>query len=429
MYLDNMKKKISLVVGIIILCVVLCFIGIIFLVKYNEQKKYQEQINAKVQKINEIYIPFIEGNKINYNSDLAIFFNQMIDTHTQIKNLEENDIELNDLKNPNNSLDLLNLRKEQIKNLKYLDINSYIMEYTDEEKTTILKIYNSSVVLKSISDDKEKLENILNKISKKEQILLYLKSNKYYLKNDKIVFKNSEQVDEFNKFKCGIVAIKEENNQKLPILMYHAVSESAWGDTTLFVRTSEFEKQMKYLKENGYTTVFLSELDTAFNYDKPVIITFDDGYKNVYDNAFPILTKYNLKSSFYIISGWLDGQTYVTEDMVKEMDKSGIVEIGSHTITHMQLGKHSYNEQENELKKSKEDLENLLGKKIDTIAYPYGSYNSDTINIVKKYYKYAVTVNSDYTYQDKLNKYSLNRIKIARGTSFEQFKNLVGGNI
>lgn len=430
MYLDNMKKKISLVLIIIVLCVILCFIGIFFLVKYNEQKKFQEQINAKVQKIDEIYSPFIEGEKINYNTSLSEYFNQMIETHNQIANLQETDIKINDLKNVSTSIDSLSLRKEKIKTLNYLDIDFYLNEYTEEEKETILKIYNSSIITKNIDDDKKKIEQILNKINEKEKVFTYLKKNKYSINNNKLMFTNENQVVEFNSFNCGIEAVKEENKaQKVTILMYHAVDEKAWGDTSLFVKTSEFEKQMNYLKENGYKTLFLSEIDTAFNYDKPIIITFDDGYKNVYDNAFPILTKYNLKSNFYIITRWMDGQTYVNEDMVKQMDKSEIVEIGSHTLTHIQLGVSSYEQQETELKESKDDLEKLLGKQIDTIAYPYGSYNSNTINITKKYYKYAVTVNSDYNYQNKMNKYSLNRIKIARSISFEQFKNLVGGNV
>lgn len=425
-----MKKKISLTLVIIVLCIILCFIGVFFLVKYKTEKEYQEQKKAKVQKINEIYSPFIEGEKIDYNTSLSEYFNQLIEVHAQIANLQETDIKINDFKNVNTSLDSLNLRKEKIKTLNYLDIDFYLNEYTEEEKEAILKIYNSSIITKNIDDDKKKIEQILNKINEKEKVFTYLKNNKYSINNNKVMFTNENQVVEFNSFNCGIEAVKEENKvQKVTILMYHAVDENAWGDTSLFVKTSEFEKQMNYLKENGYKTLFLSEIDNAFDYDKPIIITFDDGYKNVYDNAFPILTKYNLKSNFYIITRWMDGQTYVTGDMVMQMDKSGIVEIGSHTLTHIQLGASSYEQQENELKESKEDLEKLLGKQIDTIAYPYGSYNSNTINITKKYYKYAVTVNSDYNYQNKMNKCTLNRIKIARGTSFEQFKSLVGGNI
>ncbi len=433
MYLDSMKKKIGLILVIVMLCFGLCFMGVFFLFKYKEYKKeeeYQRQIQESIEKINEIYSPFIDGEKIDYNTSLSEYFNQLIEIHTQIANLQEADIKISDFKNVSTSLDSLNLRKEKIKTLNYLDIDSYLDEYTEEEKEAILKIYNSSNIIKSIDDDKKKIEQTLNKIDEKEKVFTYLKSNKYSVNDNKVVFTSEKQVEEFNNLNCGIKAIKEEKEVlKVTILMYHAVDEKAWGDTSLFVKTAEFEKQMKYLKENGYKTLFLSEIDNAFDYDKPIIITFDDGYKNVYDNAFPILTKYNLKSNFYIITRWMDGQTYVTEDMVKQMDKSGIVEIGSHTLTHIKLGASSYEQQENELKESKADLEKLLEKEIDTIAYPYGSYNSNTINITKKYYKYAVTVNSDYNYENNMNKYTLNRIKIARNTSFEQFKSLVGGNI
>ena len=186
--------------------------------------------------------------------------------------------------------------------------------------------------------------------------------------------------------------------------------------------------QMKYLSDNGYTSLFLSEIDKADEYEKPIIITFDDGYKNVYDNAYPILKKYNLKSCFYIITRWMDGDTYVTSDMVKEMDNSGIVEIGSHTLTHNKLGQNSYEKQYEELTLSKKDLETLLSKNINTIAYPYGSYNKDTIAITKENYDYAVTVNPGFNYSNNLSSKALNRFKVGRNMNINSFINMIGGN-
>ena len=209
--------------------------------------------------------------------------------------------------------------------------------------------------------------------------------------------------------------------------MYHAVDEKTWGSADLFVKTSEFEKQMKYLHDNGYTTLFLSEIETAKNYDKPIIITFDDGYDNVYNNAFPIMKKYNIKSDLYLITRFNPRPLYVDTNMIKEMDASGIVEMGSHTLVHVNLAQNTYEVQENELRESQKDLETLLEKKINTIAYPYGGYNSNTIKITKEYYDYAVTVEGGFNYSNKLDRLRLKRFKIPRSMDINTFINVIEG--
>ena len=115
--------------------------------------------------------------------------------------------------------------------------------------------------------------------------------------------------------------------------------------------------------------------------------------------------------------------------MVKELSNSGLVEIGSHTVSHVYLASKGYDEQERQLKESKEYLENLLGKEIDTIAYPYGSYNSNTLTIAKKYYKYAVTTSSGANYSGSYSNstLTLKRYNIQNTTGIETFKKIVNG--
>ena len=92
------------------------------------------------------------------------------------------------------------------------------------------------------------------------------------------------------------------NEPSIPILGYHdIVCDETKIDSRYTLSLSDFEEQMKYLYDNGYTPLFLSEIDSTKNYDKPIVVTFDDGYKNIYDYAYPILKKYNVKSSFYIL--------------------------------------------------------------------------------------------------------------------------------
>jgi len=213
----------------------------------------------------------------------------------------------------------------------------------------------------------------------------------------------------------------------LPILMYHAVydeekGEEPYGDYSLFVEKKEFEKQMNHLKSVGYTPIFLSEIDKN-KYEKPIVITFDDGYENVYTNAYEVLKRIGFKFNFFIISGWL-GDPYVTSEQLKELSNGEYVEIGSHTVSHVKLDELDYKEQEKQLKESKEILEKLLNKKINTIAYPYGSYNKDTLKIVSKYYDYAVSTKPGLNGKNK-NNYKLKRYNIPSDMSLDEFKKIL----
>ena len=123
--------------------------------------------------------------------------------------------------------------------------------------------------------------------------LFYVDKNNVIAKNEEVLNKLQNLNTKYNlNLKVSLEQIKTTTNNQVTkgnvvILCYHGVLDNPWGIESLFVKTAEFEAQMKYLKENGYTTLLASEISQADNYEKPVIITFDDGYKDVYTNAFP----------------------------------------------------------------------------------------------------------------------------------------------
>lgn len=174
--------------------------------------------------------------------------------------------------------------------------------------------------------------------------------------------------------------------RSVPILLYHKVGNDA---DSLTVSTERFANDMEYLAQNGYNTLSLADVRRRLNNEeanmphKPVLITFDDGYLDNYTNAFPILEKYNLKASFYIITGMIGQPNRVTAAQIKEMDAAGMG-IGSHTVTHSALGELGPEAVMTELSQSKATLEQMLGKNIDFIAYPCGSYHQDTLQMVRK---------------------------------------------
>ena len=110
----------------------------------------------------------------------------------------------------------------------------------------------------------------------------------------------------------------------VPVLMYHAVSDETWGVTELFVRPSEMEAQLQYLQENGFTPIFFSDLSHVEDFEKPVLLTFDDGYKNNYEELFPLLQKYNMKATIFVVTGNLDkNPNFLTWDQAREMVQIG----------------------------------------------------------------------------------------------------------
>lgn len=179
-----------------------------------------------------------------------------------------------------------------------------------------------------------------------------------------------------------------KTTKTVPILMYHSIATQPGN--ILRIPKTRFDEQMKWLKDNGYSSVTLDEAYEAVSEkkelpEKSVVITFDDGYIDNYENAFPVLKKYGMSGTVFMITGKIDDKAngYLTADMLKEMDKS-VLKIEAHTIDHKDLDKLSYKKQLEELKGSKETLENLLDRKIEFMAFPSGKYNSNTIKAAKE---------------------------------------------
>jgi hypothetical protein len=127
-----------------------------------------------------------------------------------------------------------------------------------------------------------------------------------------------------------------------------------------------------------------------------VSVTLDDGFTDQYVNAYPILSKYAIPATFYIICGSLTDQpAYMTSTQVRTLNNAGH-EIGSHTNTHSDLTTVSSSQLTTELSGCQNTLQTLIGKSVPDFAYPYGSYNSATIATAAKYYQTQRTVDDGY---------------------------------
>jgi len=179
--------------------------------------------------------------------------------------------------------------------------------------------------------------------------------------------------------------------KRIPILMYHYVEYvQDKGDTirqSLDITPHTFELQIQTLVNAGYTFITASELGEMFDGirevpAKPILLTFDDGYRDFYTDAYPIIRKYRVKATAYIISGYMGYRNYMTDTEVQTIASEGLVEIGAHTVHHVSLKYAPIEQVQNELSQSKTALETLIGKPVVSFAYPNGSYDDMAIKEV-----------------------------------------------
>ena len=186
-------------------------------------------------------------------------------------------------------------------------------------------------------------------------------------------------------------------NIKIPILLYHdfvtTVPDSDPDNFNYINTPQSFEENIKTLLEEGYTVISMEQLNEAYKGNielpsKPILITFDDGYYSNYEYIYPILQKYNVKASIFVITDKvgkeIDGIKYLGWDECLDMQNSGIVEICSHSKKHVFYNKLPIREIRNDVKESYEIIEKHLGKKdLKVFAYPYGAYTNDTVRTLK----------------------------------------------
>jgi len=190
----------------------------------------------------------------------------------------------------------------------------------------------------------------------------------------------------------AIEASNPGNNIK--VLMYHRVlnQRPEKGTKWHYVTRDEFEKQMRWLDKLGYTTVTFADY-ILFREGKltlpkkSIIITFDDGYQDIYDNALPIMQKYNIRGVLFVMGNrrlknaeWdqQEGEEpcyLMDDDQIKETDSLGF-EIGAHSMNHLNLVNLSYEELKYEIMRSKSKIESILEKPVYTFSYPYGSVDN-----------------------------------------------------
>ena len=251
-------------------------------------------------------------------------------------------------------------------------------------------------------------------------------------------------------------------NTRVPIITYHSIDDSG---SVVSTSPAVFRRQMKYLSEAGYTSLQLRDMISTFKNGnqlpaKPIVLTFDDGFKNFYSHAFPVLSEFGLCATVFLVTDFcgrhndwggnppeLPRSELLSWSDIKALNDAGI-EFGSHTRTHPDLTKLSSAAAEAEITQSKSMIEDALGKETVTFAYPFGRKNASIRNIAASNFEAScsvelgkMTTRSDFSSLERIDSYYLKNqrlLEMLPSATFDRYmsvrqilrsvKSLVSGN-
>jgi len=234
------------------------------------------------------------------------------------------------------------------------------------------------------------------------------------------------------------------STNQVPVLMYHKVSADEHADF-LTIRQADLEKQLRYIIQEEYTTISIDDLRKYYYHQqtlprKPLLITFDDGYADNYYQLFPLLKKYSLKATIFLVSSFI-GKTiekdaaFLDIRQIKEMQKWG-VEFGLHSYDHRSYKKLSVEESGNDLQHCVDELRKQAIPFVSALAYPFGAYPKKNIFKRMRFFKqlrsrglkFGFRIGNRINNLPLKNPFLIQRIDVRGDESFEVFKkNLLHG--
>lgn len=238
----------------------------------------------------------------------------------------------------------------------------------------------------------------------------------------------------------NIISGRSENI-KVPILLYHNLMDNYDPQlSSVHISPTEFKEHMNVLKKAGYSTI---TFQNYYNYvvnnedlpEKPIIITFDDGYSSNYEHAYPILKNLNMKATIFVVTGRMgadEGIVYphFNWEQAREMQESGIIDIQSHSDLHPNMTEIDKGLAQLELRLSKYLIEKELQKTCNVFAYPYGLYNDEFQDMAEKAgYDIQVAVGDRGVNVKSNGLKQLKRLTVFGGTNGEELLQMIENNI
>ena len=192
--------------------------------------------------------------------------------------------------------------------------------------------------------------------------------------------------------------------QTVPILCYHRFGP---GKSKMIVSGANFARQMAWLARNDYRVISLAELEAFLDGrgslpERAVVLTIDDGYKTVYEHAFPVLKKYGFPATIFLYTDFVGAGDALSWKQMREMVDSGLIDIQAHSKSHANLMKRGDDESpeaytkrvSREIEGSRRAIEAKLPVRVRRFAYPYGDANQTVLDLLDKHdYALGLTVN------------------------------------
>lgn len=237
----------------------------------------------------------------------------------------------------------------------------------------------------------------------------------------------------------SLASLFSQEKNAASILMYHSI-----GDNKAFftVREEEFEKQLEYVQAHHFDVITLSTLLEKMRQNQSlahtVVITFDDGYKDNYDVAFPLLKKYKMPATIFLTTDYIGSSMKLKGGMVlpmvsrqdiQEMTESGCIEFMPHTKSHVRYADDNLESFLQEVRESRKAVETLTGRPTPLFAYPAGKYDQTLVDRIKKEgFIGAVTVDEGLVYAQS-DFFVLKRNAVDSTTSMTAFKGKVSSAV
>lgn len=211
----------------------------------------------------------------------------------------------------------------------------------------------------------------------------------------------------------------------LPVLTFHALDHTDRRSSAILFSPQVFRRGMARLHKSGRRTLSLLEAVDRLRRGAPFpersfVITFDDGYQSVYDEAFPVLQRYGMSATVFLTVGAkgmrhsagrlpsLGGRSMLSWPEIVEMQRAGI-EFGAHTLTHPDLTRLTREQVEAEICESKAVIENAVGVQVSSFAYPYGYYDHQSRELVQQHFACACSDRMGLVTRDS-DQYALERV-------------------
>lgn len=182
---------------------------------------------------------------------------------------------------------------------------------------------------------------------------------------------------------------------EIVILRLHCVSDDVWGGEGLFMSPAKLEQQITAMEEMGCSFLSFEDLDQIDEYEKPVFLTFDDGYMDNYTELYPILQRHKAKATVFLVTGLIGREYYLNEEAIREMNASGLVSFQSHTVHHADMNAADQETREYEARESQLAVARLTNKVPFVLSFPRARANDEAMDTVARWYRYVVIADGE----------------------------------